>query len=147
MPYDRLIRSGRIQSYSAKPAEISQLLQVAKRDLATAQKNLEDATDWAYSIAYNSVLQASRALMLHEGFRPRGGEQHATVVQFIEERLGTSFGKQVRLFDQMRRKRHRVIYEVAGLVSRTEAEQAIDFAQKFLEQIIELISGQRKLAM
>lgn len=76
MPYERLLKTGRIQPYSAKPSEVSQLLQVANRDIATAKKNLEDATDWAYTIAYNSVLQASRALMIHEGYRPRGGEQH-----------------------------------------------------------------------
>lgn len=117
MMYERLLRTGRIQPYTAKPTEINQLLQVASRDLATAQKNLDDAPDWAYTIVYNAVLQASRALMLKSGFRPRGGEQHAAVVEFIEERLGPAFEKQIRLFDQIRRKRHRVIYETAGLVS------------------------------
>lgn len=43
--------------------------------------------------------------MFCEGYRPRGGEQHATVVEFVEERLGTAYADQVRLFDQMRRKR------------------------------------------
>lgn len=147
MPYERLLKTGRIQPYSAKPSEVSQLLQVANRDITTAKKNLGDATDWAYTIAYNSVLQASRALMIHEGYRPRGGEQHATVVEFIEEHLGSSFGKQVQLFDQMRRKRHRVVYEVAGLVSRSEAEQAINFAQSFIDQITELITGQKRLSI
>ena len=141
MPYERLLKTGRIRSYSAKPSEISQLLQVASRDITTARKNLEDAPDWAYTIAYNSILQASRALMLHEGYRPRGGEQHATVIEFIEERLGASFEQQVRLFDQMRRKRHRVVYEAAGLVSKPEAEQAILFAQRFIDQIAGLIPG------
>lgn len=147
MPYERLLKAGRIQPYSARPGEISQLLQVANRDIAAAKKNLEVTTDWAYTIAYNSVLQASRALMMYEGFRPRGVEQHATAVEFIEERLGTSFGKQVRLFDQMRRKRHRVVYEVAGLVSKSEAEQAINFAQSFIEHISELITGQKRLSL
>jgi uncharacterized protein (UPF0332 family) len=147
MPYERLLKTDRIRPYSAKPSEIKQLLQVAHRDLSTAEKNLDDAPDWAYSIAYNSVLQASRALLLHDGFRPRGGEQHATVVEFIEERLGPSYTKQVHLFDQMRRKRHRVIYEVAGLISKTEAEQAIDFAKKFVDIIDNIITGQVKLAI
>lgn len=145
MPYERLLKTGRIQPYSAKPAEINQLLQVANRDIATAKKNLEEATDWAYTIAYNAVLQASRALMLHSGYRPRGADQHATVVEFIDERLGAGFGKQVRFFDQMRRKRHRVVYEVAGLVSKIEAEQAIQFSQNFIGQITELITGQERL--
>jgi uncharacterized protein (UPF0332 family) len=128
-------------------ARIMQLLQLAKRDINTARRNLEDAPDWAYSIAYNSILQASRALMFFTGYRPRGGEQHATVVEFVEERLGSTFEGQVKLFDQMRRKRHRVIYEASGLVSRKEAEQAIEFAEKFVGQITEMITGQSRLGI
>jgi uncharacterized protein (UPF0332 family) len=118
------------------------LLQVAARDLTAAKRNLPDDHDWAYTIAYNAVLQAARALVLAHGFRPRGGEQHATVVQFVEEALGKKYASQVALFDQMRRKRHRVIYEMAGLVSKQEAEQGIRFAKKFVEEIRLLISKQ-----
>jgi uncharacterized protein (UPF0332 family) len=145
MAYERLLKSGRIQPYAAQPSEVSQLLQVSERDLVTASKNLDDAADWAYTIAYNAVLQASRALMLHAGFRPRGGEQHATVVEFMEEYGAGRFEKQARLFDQMRRKRHRLVYEVAGLVSRAEAQQAIAFAQGFFENIRAQITGQQRL--
>ena len=80
--------------------------------------------------------------MFFDGYRPRGSEQHATVVEFIEERLGSAYADQVRLFDQMRRKRHRVIYEVAGLVSDKEAKQAVQFAKGFVEEITGIITGQ-----
>lgn len=147
MPYDRLLKFNRIKPHRPDQNEIIQLLQLAKRDINTARRNLEDAPDWAYSIAYNSILQASRALMFFTGYRPRGGEQHATVVEFVEERLGSIFEGQVKLFDQMRRKRHRVIYEASGLVSRKEAEQAIEFAEKFVAQITEMITGQSRLGI
>jgi len=147
MPYERLLKQGRIKVYAARPNEINQLLQVAVRDLVTASQNLENAPDWAYSIAYNSILQAGRALMLNDGYRPRGGEQHGSVVEFVEEKLGPSYVGQVRLFDQMRRKRHRVIYEVSGLISRTEAEQAVAFAKSFVEKINEIITGHVKLGI
>jgi len=45
----------------------------------------------------------------------------------------------------MRRKRHRLVYEVAGLVSQQEAEQALAFAKTFVEEIRLLISGQPRL--
>ncbi len=77
MPYEELQRQGRVKPYAARPEEIKKLLQVAERNLA-------DDPDWAYTIAYNAVLQAARALVRAEGFRPRGGEQHLTVVQFTE---------------------------------------------------------------
>jgi uncharacterized protein (UPF0332 family) len=147
MPYDRLLKSNRIKTHRVNQNEIKRLLQLATRDLNTATRNLEEAPDWAYSIAYNSILQAGRALMFFEGYRPRGGEQHATVVEFVEERLGSNYTAQVRLFDQMRRKRHRVIYEAAGLISRGEAEQAITFAKEFVEKITEIITSQSRLGI
>jgi uncharacterized protein (UPF0332 family) len=67
MPYDRLIKTNKIKAYPAKQGEIEQLLQLAIRDLNTAGRNLEEAPDWAYSIAYNSILQASRALLFSTG--------------------------------------------------------------------------------
>jgi len=142
MPYERLIKQGRITPYKAHPEEIQQLLKVSLRDLAAATRNLEDGPDWAYSMAYNAILQASRALMLSEGYRPRGSEQHAAVVEFTQEKLGPAFGEQVSLFDQMRRKRHRVIYEVAGLISQREAYQAVEFAKSFVAKLAEEISRQ-----
>ncbi len=142
MPYEELTSQGKIKPYTARPEEIKKLLQVASRDLSAAERNLADDPDWAYTIAYNAVLQAARAIVLAKGFRPRGAEQHSTVVQFINETLGKAFTKQVGLFDQMRRKRHRVVYEVAGLVSRKEAEQAVAFAKQFVEEIRVYITKQ-----
>ncbi len=42
MPYDKLLEQRRIKSYRAKPREVEQLLQVAARDLVTAEKILPD---------------------------------------------------------------------------------------------------------
>ncbi len=147
MPFERLIADGRIKPYKARPEEIRQLLSVADRDLATAERNLSNDRDWAYTIAYNAILQAARAFMLAKGFRPRGAEAHATVVQFIEEALGKPYASQIALFDQMRRKRHRVIYEVAGLVTKQEAEQSLAFAKTFAEEIRLIISKQARFKL
>ena len=147
MPYAQLVQQGRIKPYPARPEEIRRLLKVAARDLAAAERNLPDDHDWAYTIAYNAILQAARALVLAHGFRPRGAESHATVVQFVEETLGKKYADQIALFDQMRRKRHRVIYEMAGLVSKQEAEQGVTFAKKFVEEIRLLISKQASLKL
>ncbi len=74
MTYDKLLHQGRAKLYRAQPREIERLLEVAGRDLATAERMLPDDLDWAFNIVYNAILQAARALMLHEGLRPRGPE-------------------------------------------------------------------------
>lgn len=40
-----------------------------------------------------------------------------------------------------------MIYEVAGLVSKKEAEQAITFAKEFVEKITEIMTGQSRLGV
>ena len=40
--------------------------------------------DWAYTIAYNAVLQEGRALMFAHGYRPDGANQQISVVKFAE---------------------------------------------------------------
>lgn len=147
MPYDKLLGQRRIKPYRAKPREVDQLLQVAARDLSTAEKVLPEDLDWAFNIVYNAVLQAARALMLHRGFRPRGPEQHRTTVRFCELTLSPEYKRQTALFDQMRRKRNRLVYETVGLVSRQEVDQALAFARTFVEEIRLLVTGQPRLKL
>jgi len=80
MPYEELLNRGRIRPYAASGKEIESLLSIAKRDLSTSEAILSEDPDWSYNIAYNAILQSSRALMLSKGFRPRGEGQHVTVV-------------------------------------------------------------------
>ena len=65
-----------------------------------------------------------------------------TVVRFCELALGPEYKRQVALFDQMRRKRNRLVYETVGLVSHQEVEQALAFARAFVEEIRLLLTGQ-----
>ncbi|MFV2044289.1 MAG: HEPN domain-containing protein [Anaerolineales bacterium] len=141
MPYERLLQQKRIKAHEADPQEIKALLDLANRDLDVARKTLGVDSDWAYTIAYNAILQASRALMFSNGFRPRGSAGHITVVQFMRESLGKKHVEQVNLLDQMRRKRHRVLYDETGLVGDKEAEQSLAFAKSFVKLLTELCTG------
>lgn len=145
MSYAELNQKGKLKAYQAKPQEIEGLLQIAQRDLIAAERNLPEDADWSFTMAYNAVLQAARALMFSRGYRPRGTDQHRTVVRFTELTLEPEYEQQVALFDQMRRKRHRLIYEAIGLVSRQEAEQALAFAKTLVEEIKLLITDQLPL--
>jgi uncharacterized protein (UPF0332 family) len=147
MNAEELERRGRIKRYKARRSEIDSLLLVARRDLVAAERNLAEDADWSYNMSYNAVLQAARALMFSQGYRPRGADQHRTVVRFARVSLGDAYARETALFDQMRRKRNRLIYETVGLVSRQEAEQALAFAQRVVQDIGRLITGQLSLEL
>lgn len=133
MPYEELRRQGRIREHPANSREIQRLLGLAARDLRVADANLAIDPDWAYTMAYNAVLQASRAFMFSQGYRPREAEGHATVVRFMREAMGTEHAARVDQLDQMRRKRHRTLYETAGLVGDQEARRSLAFAKEFVD--------------
>jgi len=139
MPFETIIAEGKIWSQTPQPRTVRDLLLLSERDASVAEQTLEVDPDWAFNIAYNAVLQTSRAFMVKQGYRPRGPDQRATVVGFIKEALGESFGEEVATFDQMRRKRHRAVYEAAGRIGKREAEQAVSFARNFVEKIRGLI--------
>lgn len=139
MSYEKLLSEGRIRKLSPENSAIRDLLALAERDAKVAAQTLELDADWAFNIAYNSVLQASRAFMLKEGYRPRGPNQHATVVRFLNEALGEKLADEVATFNQMRRKRHRTVYEVAGRIGASEAEQAASFASDYLKRIRQML--------
>ena len=129
---DDLERDGLIRLLPYDRKKVDDAMAHAQRDLATARTILSSDRDWAYTIAYNAVLQAGRALMFSKGYRPDGANQHISVVKFSELFLDNS---DTIVFDRMRRKRHSSVYDQAGTVSETEAESAIRHAEDLIRKI------------
>lgn len=134
MKFEELEKEGLIKSLPVSREKVRDSFGLAKRDLKTAGKILKDDHDWAFSIAYNSMLQAARALMFSRGYRPSGDAQHISVVKFVEASLGKELEGIVIAFDKMRRKRHIALYDRSGAVSETDARNAIKWAEEFLKE-------------
>jgi len=138
--YKELEREGLIKSLPVNRRKVEDSFKLAERDLRTATKILKEDHDWAFSIAYNSMLQAARALMFSCGYRPSGEAQHVSVVKFVEASLSREFTDVVIAFDRMRRKRHLAIYDRTGAVSETDARNAIKWAGKFLNEMKKILT-------
>jgi len=136
MTLDNLEREGFIKKLPADRRKVKDALNLAKRDIDTARNLLTKDYDWAFSIAYNAMLQTIRALMFSKGYRPSGSNQHISVVRFAEIFLDEEI---VIVFDRMRRKRHSTIYDTAGTISRKEAENAVDMAKRLIQEIEKMI--------
>ena len=133
MNYSKLLDKRLIRVYRGSKAQAGRCLQLARRDIKMSRRIVAEDWDWAFSIAYNAILQAGRALMFYKGYRPTSGEgSHAVVVQFAEMTLGKDFENEVNLFNKMRKKRHEVMYDIAGIISESEARQALKFADEFV---------------
>lgn len=109
MPFEELLRQRRIHRHRAAPDEIARLLEPADRDIRMARRTLAEDWDWAFSIAYNAVLQSARAYMYSLGFRPATEQGHKTTFAFVHEALGDEFSSLVGYFDRIRVKRNQAI--------------------------------------
>lgn len=136
MNYRELEAQQLIEKVDANLARAIEILRKSRKDLFTARSNLSIDEEWSYTIAYHAMLRAGRALMLSEGYRPKGRDQHKTVVIFTGQVLGEKFRRLTTNFDRMRRKRHDFIYEPEKPIARQEAEQAIADAQRLLDSIV-----------
>jgi uncharacterized protein (UPF0332 family) len=133
-----LEREGLIKKLPFDRKKIDGAMALAHRDAKTSRAVLANDHDWAYTIAYNAILQAGRALMFAHGYRPDGANQHISVVKFAELYLE---GKDAIVFDRMRRKRHSSVYDTAGAISATEAEFAVGQAGLLIDRIEALLKN------
>ena len=135
MNYDELLSSRRIRKEQVSPAEIEQALNRAERDLKTARVIMAQDWDWGFAVAYDAVLQASQAFMFAQGFRPASNESHKNTFAFMLIAMGKDHEDIMTYFDRMRNKRNRAIYEVAGLITETEAQNILEKAESFVALI------------
>lgn len=78
--------------------------------------------------------------MLSKGYRPAAREgHHVAIVRFAEIIFGKEMDEEISLFDKMRSKRHRIIYDVAGAVSQQEAKGAFEFAVRFVDKASKIL--------
>lgn len=127
-----LLKSGQLRRIEPDFAQADECIKAAERDLRVAKSTLSEDADWSYSIAYNAMLQAARALMFSDGFAAAGEDRHKTAVDYAEAKLGAKNPGLLLAFDAMRRKRHRAVYEKAGAVSGFEAKNAVRTAGEFV---------------
>jgi len=120
---------------------IKNALQLAERDIKTANDVYKNKDfDWAFSIAYNAMLQSGRALMFSEGYRPKGEAKHVAVIDFVKKKFGNEFAEKILfMFNKIRKKRHIAVYEQVNLISEGEANTALNTAQEFVAKVKELI--------
>lgn len=133
--YSGLLDAGRIKPGHFSRKQVQDCLQIAQRDIETAERLLATSPEWTFNIAYNAMHQAGRAYMFHQGFRAVGIGHHATVVQFLQIALGPDHEEALMLMDRMRRKRNRATYDMVGTISRKEASEAILTAREFVAGI------------
>lgn len=133
MTYEALQEMG-LEERAAEIQEVLGLMMRAERDLATARLLQDKDEEWSFAAAYQTMARSGRALLLSEGYRPKGSrsrDTHKTVVTASGVILGEKYKSLINKFDRMRRKYQNFMVEAGSMVSRYEAGQAIRDAEEF----------------
>lgn len=138
MAYEELRERGLVEEIRPDFRQASTLLARALKDLSTARANMSIDKEWAYTIAYQAMLRAAKAVVTAEGWRPRGRDQARTVVLLVGELLGEKGRSLVNGFDRMRRKRQDFMEEPQTPIPLYEVEGALKDAQTLIEKLVEL---------
>lgn len=88
------------RDFNALDAMVSRAIK--EIDIAKATLSIDEGT--AFTVAYNAMLHAGRALILSKGYRPIDGAQYKTVVDFATMYLGNEYKTLVLHFEKMRKK-------------------------------------------
>ena len=132
-----LLKKRNIRRVESDKKQSEECLKGAERDLKLAKKMIKEDFDWTMALAYNAMHQAARSLMFYDGYHAVGGEKHKTAVAYADVKIGAKYGELIDLFDDMRKKRHQVVYETVGAISEYEAKYALKIAGEFVEKIKE----------
>ena len=142
MTIDDLLAERRIYQESVSREDVAATLERAKRDLVTAEKMLCIDSDWAFSISYSAVLQASRAVMFAQGYRPASHESHKNTFAFMLATAEEAQKPLIGFFDRMRVKRHQAVYEATAAVTETEARTLFAKAKEYVAWVCQQLLPQ-----
>jgi uncharacterized protein (UPF0332 family) len=143
MSLKNLLNKGILKKHQTSQKEIYDLFGIVDRDLEDAAvPNL--STDRRFAIIYNATLQAVTALLHCEGYRISGHGHHANTFLFLRHYNKGKFKDESAYFDQCRSKRNLTDYDYAGSISDTECKELLKEAEKFIEEVKQILTKKHK---
>ena len=129
-------KNGWLRAHSSSRKEIEGLFSIVDRDLNDVNSN-DLSTDWKLGIAYNAALKLCTVLLHASGYRPEKLLQHFRTIAAIQEILGPDKADAVAFLEFCRVKRNTVKYDMAGVVSESEANELIEFTTEFRTEVLD----------
>jgi hypothetical protein len=134
MTWQQLLSANRVRAHQTSKQELDGLRAVIERDLHDAGLDGLSA-DRSFATSYNAALQTAKVAIACAGYRVGGQGHHQVSFEAAEIAVGASVSALVAYFEICRRKRNTLDYDVANVVSDTEAEELLQKAQEFRTEV------------
>jgi uncharacterized protein (UPF0332 family) len=134
MTWQQLQNANRVRTHRTGKQELDDLRTVIDRDLHDAEI-VGLSADRSFATAYNAALQTAKMAIACAGYRVVGQGHHQVSYEAAELAVGGAVSKLVAYFELCRRKRNTLDYDVANVVSDTEATELLQKAKEFKQEI------------
>jgi hypothetical protein len=141
-----LIEARWLDEAPTSAAEVAGLWTVVERNLEEARGPLKYA-DTRFWLAYQGVLAATTVVIRAHGVRVRRERQHERAFAALRQLGIPGVSDRARYYDDCRRKRNVVEYDVAGGVSDTEAAELLSEAERLAAAIRDWLRRERSELM
>ena len=127
----RWLDSGDLQKIAATEKSLKDLLKLIARDLKDCQIK-ELSADRRFATAYGAALNLANYVIRKQGCRVSSKVGHHRVTfEVATEILGAKSFTFNDFFDLCRRKRNKVDYDLADIVTETEVEELVDVVKQY----------------
>lgn len=146
MPYEALLRDGRIRPHDLRDdrlrSSIQSLLDLGDRELEDSMVEVV-SLDGRYEHAYAAVRALSEVVMAAEGFRPAGGPgQHQVLFDFLRRVPTAQWQDEAQYLDACRQRRNTVAYRRAGVITETELGDLVAEASRFGQAVRDWLAAE-----
>ncbi len=132
MSLTKLLASKRIERHSTSAGEMAGLRKLIARDLKDAAIS-GVSSDRTFATAYNAVLQVSKMALACAGYRVSSNfpGHHQTTFEAAGFVLGPDSRQYTDYFETCRRKRNVIDYDLAEVVTESQADELLEKAGEY----------------
>jgi len=130
------LSNGDLQKVVVTEKSLNDLLRLIERDLKDCQvEGLSE--DRRFATAYGAALNLASYAIRKQGYRVSGKVGHHKITfDAAAEILGKTSSEFMDFFDLCRRKRNKVDYDFADVVSETEVQELIEMVKRFQKFVL-----------
>src|SRR5215471_16684309 len=141
MSLQQWAENGWLRPHQTSPEEIDDLFAIVARDLVDTAGSI--SADWRFGIAYNAALKLCVVLLHASGYRPEKNLQHYRTIAALPLILGADRKDDADYLEVCRIKRNKAEYDRTGVATEQDAEELIEFANGFRNDVTKWLKRHR----
>ncbi|MFH1588040.1 MAG: HEPN domain-containing protein [Candidatus Diapherotrites archaeon] len=137
--FNECIEKGLLRKVPGSKEKALQSIEMTKELLQEATENFEEKRiNSTVIISYLAMFHAARAILFKDGFREKS---HECLIKYLEEKHPEINSAFIEKLEKYKNERNKTQYDITHRPTEEDAEEMLEFAEKFTEKIEELLES------